>query len=751
MNQNIPQKEDRIKSAHELVKEMELRVRIRTAELAQVNEELQKAVVGHKKARERLTKIIDCFLNFIPDPLYNINLLTKLCGELMGADCALYNRLYEGMLCSWGQWNVPRDYKSVDSPKGHICFDVINRGTDEPLVVNNLQESRYFNTDPNVAAYKLQTYVGQPVKCDGKFIGSLCVVYQRSFTPSDDDMRIIKAVGSAICIEEKRKQSKDALKEAELFLSNIFSSIQDGISILDNKMNIVSVNPTMEKWYSHSMPLIGKKCFEAYHGTDKVCKVCPTMKTIKFQESAHDMIPKRGPGGVIEGWFDLYSFPLIDRRTGKMTGVIEYVRDISKQKEAELEKGKLTEELLKTNKRLKDLALTDAHTGLYNHRFLEDAIEAEFYRAKRYIHPLSVITIDIDYFRSINDLYGHQFGDHVLKQFAKELKKMIRRYDLVIRSGGEEFVVVSPNVDRPQALAVAQRLLEAFNLCNFGDKKHQVKLKLSVAVASYPEDKISKGMDLINLAERILDKAKESGGNRVYSSLDMGAKNIITPALGAASKDKNIRQLRVKIEKLNRKTNQNLMQAIFALAKTIELKDHTTGEHVERTVHYVMQIAKCMDFSSEDIELLKEAAILHDLGKIGISESILNKKTKLTKKEYDEIKKHPQIGADILRPVQFLRNLIPFIFYHHERWDGLGYPTGIRGEEIPLGARIIAIADVFEALTSDRPYRKAYTRDKAVSIIKKGAGTQFDPRVVTVFLKILREESSSPAKGLAKF
>jgi HD-GYP domain-containing protein (c-di-GMP phosphodiesterase class II) len=216
-------------------------------------------------------------------------------------------------------------------------------------------------------------------------------------------------------------------------------------------------------------------------------------------------------------------------------------------------------------------------------------------------------------------------------------------------------------------------------------------------------------------------------------------------------KGKDLRQLRAKIEKLNKKTNQNLMQAIFALAKTIELKDHTTGEHVERTVHYVMQIARAMDFSNDEIELLKEAAILHDLGKVGISDNILNKKAKLTKKEYEEIKKHPQIGADILRPMQFLRSLIPYIFYHHERWDGQGYPTGIRGEEIPLGARIIAIADVFEALTSERPYRKAYPKEKAIGIIKKGSGTQFDPRVVTVFLKILREESSSPAKGLAKF
>ena len=132
--------------------------------------------------------------------------------------------------------------------------------------------------------------------------------------------------------------------------------------------------------------------------------------------------------------------------------------------------------------------------------------------------------------------------------------------------------------------------------------------------------------------------------------------------------------------------------------------------------------------------------MLHDLGKIGISENILLKKGKLNKKEFDEIKKHPQIGADIIRPIQFLHDLIPFIFYHHERWDGRGYPTGIKGEDIPLGARVIAIADVYQALISDRPYHKAFTKNAAIDIIKKSSGSQFDPRIVNAFLKVVSKE-----------
>ena len=402
------------------------------------------------------------------------------------------------------------------------------------------------------------------------------------------------------------------------------------------------------------------------------------------------------------------------------------------------ETSKLTEEVLRSNKRLKEISLTDPHTGLRNYYFLENAIEAEFYRAKRYFHPLSVIMVDIDYFKSVNDAYGHHFGDIVLKQFANKLKRMVRRYDYVIRSGGEEFIIVCANISRTQAVSLAQRILEAVALCNFGDKTHSIKLKLSMAVVTYPEDKVKEGTDLINLADRVLSKVKELGGNRVYSSQNIG-KTKSFPA-NNRSKGGEVKHLRNKIDKLTKQANQGLVELILALAKTIELKDHTTGEHVERTVHYVTEISIVLGLSNEETELLRQASILHDLGKIGVSEKILNKKSKLNKNEYEEIKKHPQIGVDILRPVQFLHGLIPFIFYHHERWDGKGYPSGIKGNEIPIGARIIAIADVYEALTSDRPYRKAYSKDKAIQIIKDGSGKQFDPRIVAAFLKVIEAE-----------
>ncbi|MFH1338688.1 MAG: diguanylate cyclase [Candidatus Omnitrophota bacterium] len=424
---------------------------------------------------------------------------------------------------------------------------------------------------------------------------------------------------------------------------------------------------------------------------------------------------------------------------GNVVGHLSSGADITPRKKIEEQLRILNRELLRSNKRLKQIALRDIHTGLYNHRYLAEVIEAEFYRSKRYGHPFSVIMLDIDYFKSINDVYGHQFGDLVLKQFARFLKKIVRRYDVVVRFGGEEFVIVSSGIDKTGALLLAQRLLDAISLFNFGNKKHAVKLKLSAGVTSSPEDKTVKAMDLIELAEQIIDKVKEHGGDRVYSVGDIKKKGA---GLNNKKEPADIKFLKERIEKLTKKSNQNLIEAVFAFAKTIKLKDRYTGDHTERIVYYATEIARALGLPTQEIELVKQASILHDLGKIGISDEILLKPARLTKKEFEEIKKHPQIGVDIIRPIQFLHSIIPLILYHHERWDGNGYPKGLKGDEIPVGARIVAIADVYQALISDRPYRPAFNQQEAVKIIKEGAGTQFDLRIVNVFLKVLQRGKS---------
>ena len=271
----------------------------------------------------------------------------------------------------------------------------------------------------------------------------------------------------------------------------------------------------------------------------------------------------------------------------------------------------------------------------------------------------------------------------------------------------------------PEALQAAHRMLEEVSIHNFGRDNNRIKLKISVAAAAYPEDHAVKESDILELADQALSKAKELGGNRVYSTLDLH-----TP-VGALHRSKNdhpeIKYLKEKMERLNKRANQSLIEAISAFAKTIELKDHYTGEHVERTVHFATEIAMEIGLSREEVHSIRQAAILHDLGKVGISEKILRKPAKLTPREFKEIKEHPLIGADIIRPIHMLHDILPFILYHHERWDGKGYPMGLKGEEIPIGARIISIADTWQALISNRPYRKAFGRKEALEIMGKTA------------------------------
>jgi len=550
----------------------------------------------------------------------------------------------------------------------------------------------------------------------------------------DKTGKITGTISSGEDITE-RKRTEEALLASERRYHRIFSAAGDGICITDFNGDILEVNPQMCKMHGYSYKeLIGTNAKKLVHHNsahlfEKFKR--DSQKGIGFYAEAVD-VRKDGTPVNIE-----VTGSTIDFKSKKT--LLAILRDITGRKKAEAEREKLTKALIKSNEKLKESSLVDIHTGLYNHHYLEDVLEAEFYRARRSATALSLIMMDINYFKSINEVYGHHFGDLVLKQFATQLKRVVRKYDIVVRFGGEEFIIVSPGIDKTQALILAQRFLDSLNLYNFGDKKHSVKLKVSIGVASYPEDKAFKGMDLVGLLERVLTRVKEDGGDKVYSSSDI-AKGKSTEALRPEEQRGDVKLLKDKMNALSKRANQSVAEAISAFAKTIEVKDHYTGEHVEKTVNYAADTAAALGLPREEVSRIRQAAILHDLGKIGISEKILMKKGKLTEKEFEEIKKHPLIAVDIIRPIQFFHDIIPLILYHHERWDGKGYPYGLKRDEIPVGAQIISIADEYQALISDRPYRKAYTNKEAMEIIKQEAGTRFDPAIVNVFIKVISEK-----------
>lgn len=400
------------------------------------------------------------------------------------------------------------------------------------------------------------------------------------------------------------------------------------------------------------------------------------------------------------------------------------------------------QELMLSNKdllsRLKELSVKDPLTGLYNYRYLEERLSSEFKRAHRYVLPLSVIMIDIDYFKSINDIYGHQYGDLILKEFGQCLRDASRTNDIVVRYGGEEFLALLPDTNKPGAVIFGSRLLEKLVEHVFDSKGQKIKLKISMGLVSFPEDGLDTETALIDLADKTLRSAKEAGGNRLATLAEITEKQVNN---GAGKDEKqSVEQMKEKLLKMEGRVNQTLLESIYAFAKTIEAKDYYTSEHGENMVSIAVEIGKRLNLPEKELENLKHAAILHDLGKIGIPDKILHKKGKLNENELKKIRAHPQIGAEIIRSVHFLSAVVPIVLHHHERFDGLGYSSGLKGKNILLGARIIAVADVYQALVSDRPYRKAYSKKEALKIIQEGAGTQFDPEIVKIFLEILKSE-----------
>jgi len=427
-------------------------------------------------------------------------------------------------------------------------------------------------------------------------------------------------------------------------------------------------------------------------------------------------------------------------------GVFSYLRKPYNPDELRLALSRASELRDATSKnkqlvaRLKDLSLKDTHTGLYNYRYLRERLERELQRAKRYVFPLSVLMIDIDYFKSINDVYGHQYGDYILKRFADYLNSFIRGSDVISRYGGEEFLIILPDTNKDGAILFAERLAENISRHVFDPKNKKIELKVSIGIASFPEDgeEVCDLGGILKAVDTALIKAKENGGNQIVCFRTLACSSIDKSENGLNG---NIDNLSRKLFRMERRVSQALWESINAFAKAIETKDYNTGEHCKNMISLVGKICRKLNLSEEETEAIERAGYLHDLGKIGIPERILNKDTSLTKNEKNIIKKHPQIGAEIIRPVRFLRESIPIILYHHERFDGLGYSAGLKGKTIPLGARIVAVVDVYEALICDRPYRKAYNKEEALKIISDGSGTQFDPKIVKIFLEIMNPES----------
>ena len=385
--------------------------------------------------------------------------------------------------------------------------------------------------------------------------------------------------------------------------------------------------------------------------------------------------------------------------------------------------NQMTEALRSSQERLLALIDTDPLTGLDNHRRFQERLGQEAGRCARSGESLSLLLLDLDHFGQFNQRHGHAGGDAALKEVAHTLRQCLPELAITARYGGEEFAVLLPQRTLAQAEGVAELVRGAVQETGQG-------LTLSVGCAEFGTN-TAEGEGLVLAAELAVSRAKQLGRNRVcrFDSLPGADQNADPYQLHRYLKDESL-------------------ATIQALAAAVDAKDPYTQGHSKRVAEYAVALARQLGLPDDEINLIHITGTLHDVGKIGVPDAILKKPGRLETEERLVMETHPVLGEVIVRKAPKLAHALPGVRHHHERWDGGGYPDGLAGEAIPRIARILAVADTFDAMTSDRPYRKGLAVQIAVDEVARGSGTQFEPALSAAFVALMGQ-TAVPLKRAA--
>ena len=399
----------------------------------------------------------------------------------------------------------------------------------------------------------------------------------------------------------------------------------------------------------------------------------------------------------------------------------------------------ITNQFLQTDRKrileLETRANIDGLSGLYNHRYFHSSLSAEV-RSCMFLHqPLTLLFLDLDAFKEFNDRFGHVNGDRIIAKIAQIMSEKAPKGAILSRYGGDEFAAILPNYKKEDALQfgeLVREAVESIDMVHFFaessvDNAHMaegISLTISVGIAQWNEH-TANAMALIQHADDALYRAKLFRKNRVeiYDSI--------------------LDTFEMDIEQ----EDYELLRSLQALINIINARDRYTSGHVERVVMYSKALGQELGLQPDQRKSLSLAAYMHDIGKVNLTEKVLNKSTPLEENEWQDIKLHSVVGARILKEVAALSSIAPLVLHHHERYDGTGYPQGLKGEEIPFLARVLTVVDSFDAMTFDRPYKAAMTYSDAIKELRANKGRQFDPEIVEVFIRIVERSLEKTQNG----
>ena len=431
------------------------------------------------------------------------------------------------------------------------------------------------------------------------------------------------------------------------------------------------------------------------------------------------------------GWFNVFS-----SRKELTEGETDFLNIFAQQIEMAITIADLFEEV-------KAQAVTDGLTGLYNRRYFEEYLKKEVTRALRQKQPFSIIGLDLDHLKQINDTYGHAFGDLAIKTVAEVLKKNARSIDTAARMGGEEFNVILPGIDSSGAMIAAERIRKALENEELDTINH---ITASIGVATFLEhsDNIE---DILELTDQAMYQSKRNGRNRVTLAKPISETSwqeiAINTFMDILSKHKIPIQKDVCkdiISKLKNQDNEVPKEALYSAADMLTQTYNPLHHNgvIKSKVILAVSLAKRFDLPKDEIDKLKIAMLLYDIGNLMLPQELLQKTSPLTEEERNKIKEHPIIAArEILKPISAVQDIIPIIEHHHENWDGSGYPAKIAREKIPMTSQIILIVDAYYALIQPRTYRSELTPKQALELIKQDAGKKWNTALVQEFVTLI--------------